>query len=769
MNLPRLLLRVALGRRLPVVSGEVRVRGLAEPVTVRRDQWGVPHIEAETDADGWFGLGFCHGQDRAFQLEMLLRVARGTLAELVGPQGLPADRMSRRIGFRRAAVRQWHYQHDDVKAILSAYVAGVNAGMTAGLPRRPHEFALLGAEPTPWEPADVLAFLALQSFLIPSNWDVELARLRILLADGPDALRSLDPSSDCSAPSTPHSAPAAALDRLAEDLALFQRFAPAGGGSNNWAIAGSRTASGKPLLANDPHLAPSVPPLWYLAHVSTPDWSVAGATMAGTPAFAVAHNGFACWGVTAALTDNTDLYLETLPADGSETLREAIRVKGRPEVIEEVLVTPRGPVISPLFEGVTAAVSLRAVWLEPRPVRGFLDAPRARDFDSFRRAFADWPTLPLNVVYADAAWTIGWQLVGQLPVRRGHNGLLPAPANAPGVGWAADPLPFDRMPFAVNPPEGFVATANNDPAPSPRTAAEGGPYLGADFCEPYRVTVIREELARQQSGWNVFDCLRLQLNVRSKPWEEMRAAVLELDPADGDARQALELLRNWDGHVAADSAAAAVYELFVAELCVRVARAKAPKAWPDALGGAGQGPLGFNLFGDRRVGHLARLLREPPAGWFPRPWADEMADALAAAIRVLRARHGPGPGWWHWGDVRPLAIDHLILGRHRLLAPVFNLPRVPHGGDMNTVGQAAARPMNPTAPAHMVANLRAVFDTADWTNCRFALAGGQSGNPFSDHYADLFEVWRQGDGVPIPFAPEAVFRAARRTLRLTPG
>jgi penicillin amidase len=283
------------------------------------------------------------------------------------------------------------------------------------------------------------------------------------------------------------------------------------------------------------------------------------------------------------------------------------------------------------------------------------------------------------------------------------------------------------------------------------------------------VTVIREELAKQEAGWTVADCQRLQLDQRSKPWEELRAAVLGLDPADDDARQGLELLRGWDGRVAADSAAAGVYELFVAELCVRVAKAKAPKSWPDVLGGAGPPPVGVSLFGDRRVGHLVRLLRDRPAGWFARPWADEMADALGAVVRLLRSKYGPGPAWWQWGDVRPLAIDHLVLGQHKLLGPAFNLPRVPYGGDQNTVNQAAVRPLAPTAPALVAAGLRAVFDTADWTNCRFALAGGQSGNPLSDHYADLFEVWHRGEGVPIPFAPEAVFRAARNTLRLTPA
>ncbi|HET6576363.1 MAG TPA: penicillin acylase family protein, partial [Fimbriiglobus sp.] len=315
------------------------------------------------------------------------------------------------------------------------------------------------------------------------------------------------------------------------------------------------------------------------------------------------------------------------------------------------------------------------------------------------------------------------------------------------------------------PPQGGREQEGN---PHPQARREPEAFLGIDFLDPYRVMVIREELAKQETGWTVADCQRLQLDQRSKPWEELRAVVLGLDSADADARQGLELLRDWDGRVAADSAAATVFELFVAELCVRVAKAKAPRSWPDVLGGAGPDPAGLSLFGDRRVGHLARLLREQPGGWFPRPWADELADALATVVRLLRRKHGPGPAWWQWGDVRPLAIAHPVLGQHRLLGPAFNLPRVPHGGDQNTVNQAACRPLTPTVPASNIAGLRAVFDTADWANCRFALAGGQSGNPLSEHYADLFELWVRGDGVPIPFTPEAVFRAARSTLRLTP-
>lgn len=776
MNLARLLLRVVLGRRAAQTSGQLRVPGLNDGVTIRRDRWGVPHVEAESDTEGWFGLGFCHGQDRAFQLEVLLRFGRGTLAELIGPQGVGFDRMSRRVGFYRAAVKQVPVLADDVRAALAAYTAGVNAGHSIGLPRRPHEFVLLRSPPTPWEPADVLAGLKLQSFLLPANWDVELARLRILLADGPAALQALDPAYPDWHPTTAtDAAHTTVLDYLAADLARFQQFAPNGGGSNNWALAGTRTASGKPVLANDPHLSPVIPAWWYLAHVRTPTWSVAGATFVGGPAFPVGHNGFACWGVTAGLTDTTDLFLETLGPDGTtsreadgsfapcEVVREVIRVKGGPDVVEDVTVTRRGPIVSPVGKGVPYAVSLRAVWLLPLPLRGFLGVSTATSWDQFRNAFREWPVLPLNVVYADTEGTTGWQLVGQLPVRKGYSGTLPMPADAPDVGWEQDLLPFEQMPFEVNPSRGFVATANNKPT------ARNEPYLGSDWCDGYRMQAIVEELGRHATGWNVADCQRLQQSVRSVPWDEMRDVILALMPTEDDATTAWELLRGWDGNVAAGSAAASVFELFVAEMAVRVAKVKAPKAWCEVVGGLGDGLFSHNMFGTRRVGHLTRLLREQPPDWFPRPWADEMSDALASVLRRLRRDHGPGPTWWHWGDVRPLRVRHILLGTHRILGRVFNLPAVPFGGDANTVNQAATRPTAPTADPHMTPTLRAVFDTADWSNSRFGLCGGQSGNRFDEHYDDLFSLWQRGDGVPIPFAPEDVFRAARRTLRLDPA
>lgn len=781
MNFARWMLRGMFGHRRPRTSGEITCPGLEQPITIRRDRWGIPYIEADTDHDAAFAIGFCQGQDRTFQLEMLARVSRGELAALVGERGIPVDRMSRRIGFQRSARAMLAVCSPEVQAHLHAFAAGVNAGAKLGSTRKPHELALLKGERLEWEAADVLAFTNLQSFMLPSNWDCELARLRIAVADGPEAVLALDPLPPEWLPSIREglaahagTANAPVLEALTRDLQAISEFLPRGGGSNNWAIAGSRTTSGLPLLASDPHLAPSAPPPWYFAQVRTPEWAIAGATFAGSPVFPIAHNGHACWGITAALTDNSDFFLETLEgnqtreADGSlrpcEVLREVIRVKDGQDVIEEVLITPRGPILSPVLPGLPGALSLRAVWLDPLPLTGFFAAARARDFATFRQGFAEWPALPLNVVYADTQGTIGWQLAGQLPEREAGLGLVPTPATRPGAGWKEELVPFDQMPHFTNPEAGVIVTANN-----PITMNEpASPWLGVDYIDGYRAAIITDELTRRDK-WDVVACQALQMNVRSLPWEELRELVLGLIPTEEDARLGFDLLRGWDGQVSIDSSAAAVFEIFTAEMIQRVARAKAPKSWEHAIGGPGPGPLNHSLFADRRVGHLVRLLRSRPEGWFAHGWGKEMMDALTATVRRLRQEAGPGPGYWGWGHLRTLTLKHPLFGQVKRLSKAFNLGPVPCPGDFNTVMQAGTFPRTPTAQTHNFPNMRAVFDTAAWKNSRFVLAGGQSGNPCSPHYDDQFPLWQKGEAIPIAWEPGEIILAAVASLRLVPG
>jgi penicillin G amidase len=779
LDWPRLLLRL-LGRRLPPTRGRLRVGGLDGPLTIRRDRWGIPHIDAATDADAWFGLGFCQAQDRGFQLEILLRVGSGTLSELIGPDGLPIDTLSRRLGFRRIAEAQAGIIGADVNATLEAYASGINAGFARGISAAPHELRLLRRRPTPWTVQDVLAFVGLQSFSLSSNWDNELARLKVLTDDGADALRALEPVYADWLPVTspPGTAAGLAIDRLGEDLAAFQAAVPVGGASNNWAIAGSRTASGKPILANDPHLAPRLPAPWYLAHVRTPDWEVAGASFVGGPAFPIGTNGFAAWGITAGLTDNTDLFLEELGPDGAsvreggtfvrcEVVTERIAVKGGEAVEERVLLSPRGPVITALLDpGSSQALSMSAVWLRPLPLRGFLDVVRAHSFDEFRRGFAEWPGPALNIAYADTDGHIGWQLVGQLPRRRRGNGTIPLAGWDPGNGWDDEPVPFDEMPFELDPATGWVASANNLPTPD-----GSGPFLGVDYADGYRIARIGEVLGGR-TGWDVAASQSLQMDTTSLPWRELREFVLALSvdaAADPWAARGLEILHGWDGEVTADSKGATVYQAFLTGLTQRLARVKAPNAWRWAIGeGFGQ-IVPRTMLWTRAASRAVRLLREQPADWFPdSSWEAEAIAALGDEMRALAQSHGEDPEHWAWGHLRQLTLEH-PLGARRPLDRIFNLGPIPMGGDSNTPMQASSGPIRPFANPGFLANTRCVFDLDDPAASRFSLAGGQSGNPFSPHYADLFELWRRGEGVPIAWGEGDVAAATRDTLVLEPA
>ncbi len=773
MPTARRALAAALGRRPPVLAGRLEVAGLERRVTIRRDGNGIPHVDAATDADAWFGLGFCQGQDRTFQLESLLRVVRGTLSALIGPDGLPIDRLSRRVGFRRAGAASLPHLDRDIALALDRFAAGVNAGATAGRRRRPPELALLRAGPTPWDAADVAGIVVLQSFALASNWDQELARLQVLRHDGAEALAAIDPGAAPDLPVTsPPGAPAGpAADRLGEDLAAFRAWAGPGGGSNNWAVAPGKTATGRPLLANDPHLAPLLPPHWYLCHLSTPAWSVAGAALAGTPGIAAGHNGFAAWGVTAGLIDNTDLYVEEVGPDGRsvragagfvpcDVLVEEIEVRGGPAVVEEVLVTPRGPIVGPALDGEVGAVSLQATWLQPARSRGVLALHRVRSFAEFRAAFRHWPALPLNVAYADESGTIGWQLAGAAPVRRSGHGLVPRAGADPAAGWEDDPVPFDAMPHAADPPDGWIASANNRPVP------EGeGPFLGGDFLDGYRVARIGEALAARDD-WDVAATMALQRDERSLPWREVRNDVLAASGGSPGLGSVHGLLTEWDGTLGAGSPAGAVFALFMAEMTGRIVAAKAPRSFRWAMGKGFTRLVPHTLFA-LRAAHISRLLREQPAGWFPHGWDAEIADALALVAARLGARLGPDPAAWAWGTVRPLTLRH-PLGDRPPLGRVFNLGPFPWGGDANTVAQTSPDPIDPMRGTTIaIASLRMVVDVGAWEHSRFSLPGGQSGNPASPHYDDLFTHWRAGTGVPIPWDEPEVAAATAHTLELT--
>ena len=774
VNIHKLLFRLLLGPRLPTTHGELSVKGIRRPVVIRRDQYGVPYIKVETDDDAWYALGFCQGQDRPFSLEMLLRASRGTLCELVGPGALATDRLSRRLGFTRLAPKQLEMFHPDVRLRFEAFARGINDGMTHGRRRKSHEFTLLRSEPSSFEAVDLVGIYLLQSMALSANWDVELVRLRMLELDGPEALTLLDPPYPDWHPVSAMSGITAgrAADALARDLASLVEVVGVNRASNSWAVSPSKTATGRPILANDPHLVPTLPPHWYLAHVRTPTWGMVGATFAGLPGFPVGHNGHVAWGVTLGLADNSDIFLEQIGEDGvsvregsrfvpCEVIDETINVKNSPPHRERILVTPRGPIIGRSEEDASLGFSIKATWLQALPVEGLLEAHMATTCEEFRQLFNKWPHISLNLAYADAHGDIGFQLVGQVPMRRVGFGTMPMPGWGKNTGWKEEFVPFDEMPHASNPSQGFLATANNQPLPSGQ-----GPFLGVDWLDGYRVSRIME-IVGGVDDWDIESTTQAQLDTLSIPWREMRDVVLMVVPSTTEAQQALETLAEWDGDVEVDSVGATVFEFFLKEMVQRVAMAKAPRSWEWAIGRSETPVHSLTLLSGRRVGHLVNLLRNRPDGWSDVSLPNLIDESLAAAIAELRSRYGADPSSWRWGHIRPIALKHPV-GRSRWLAPVYNLPPVPCPGDTNTVFQTGADPRNPGAGPLVCPSMRMVLDVGNWDENMFVLPGGQSGNPLSPHYDDQFNLWVQGTGITIPWSPEAVDEVSVSTLTLSP-
>jgi penicillin amidase len=774
MNPTKALFRLLLGRRLPTTEGRINVTGLKKQVTIGRDEYGIVYINADTADDAWYGLGFCHGQDRAFQMEFNVRVSRGTLAEAIGPAALPVDRLSRRIGFYRAAKEQLEVIGDDLRARLEAYVRGVNEGISKGADKLPPEFALLKITPTEYTPADVLAVVKLFSYSMSFNLDCELMRHKILMSDGIEALQALDHAFPEYRLALPPYTPIAGdcMNFLAEDLSRLQTAAGLKGGCNNWVIAPDRTATGRPLLANDLHIGPSVPSPWYLCKLTAPGLSVAGVSFPGAPAVLAGHNGTCAWGMTAGMSDVVDLFAEELSADGRrvregrsyvscDVVREIIAVRDAEPVVEEVLITPRGPVISPVLTESGTVFSLSAVWLKKLPVTGLFDVHQAASFEDIRRIFEDWTALPLHMVYADKAGNIGWQLTGRVPDRKKGFGTIPQNGWDPEAGWKDELVPAGNMPWKQNPGEGYLVTANNRPFDF-----DNKPFLAVDWVDGFRAARITELLEKRRD-WDNDKVMKLQQDLYVIPWRELRDIVLSLPQRTEQMKLAVTLLSAWDGRASADSPAATVYELFMSQMHWWTDFAQAPDSFLSILG-EGVDPLLSRTFVPmRRAGHLIRLLREQPEGWFMDSWDDEMVSALTGVINELRRKYGNDPTRWAWGTVRTLTLQHQLAVK-KPLDKVFNIGPFPWGGDTHTVAQSYVDPRDTRGNPGAVVSLRYVVDVGNWDNNLFAMAGGQSGNPFSPNYSDMLKLIRDGKGIPIPWSKEKEKAAVKNLLELVP-
>ncbi len=745
---------------LPRVRGIMQAEGLVEPVTISRDAHGYVRIEATSVNDAVFAQGYAHAQDRLWQMEMNRRVGSGRLAELFGELALPADTFLRRLGLRRAAESDLGELEPGEKALLEAYAAGVNAGRASLGWRIPLEFRLLGFRPEPWTVLDSLTWIQVMSMDLCSNWEQELLRGKILAKMGPAGATVLHLFTRDGAVTVPHLSREAErlFDKLSDLYAEARDYLPnAGlpGGSNAWAVSGKRSASGKPMLANDPHLVGRVPSVWHEVHLIAPNLDVQGVGFPGMPLVVIGHNARVAWGITNSFADTQDLYIERFSEDDPnlvetedgfapvELYQETIRVRGRDPVVEEVQVTRHGPI---LVRGDLGALALKWVnYDSSHPVSTLLAMNQADSAAGFKEALRHWQAPSSNFVYADVEGNIGYLMAGQIPIRARGTGLTPVPGWNGEWEWTGV-IPFEDLPGVDNPESGHVVTANN-----PVVDSTFPYHITWDWQGSARATRIERRLLEQPIH-TAESFQRIQLDFHSEMGLRFVRACSALQPPGKGEARVLDILRDWDGDGGPDSAGMAIYQVMMLGTLKEILQ---PLLGEELMGeflGVPSNPLAVMAgHTGRYTTWLINLLEEPeryPDLGGEGTLEEALLDGLSRATRYLEERLGPDPSRWKWGKLHRLMFAH-SLGSHRALGKVFNSPRIPMGGDTDTVFQTAVIPHQAFAQS-WCPSWRQVVDLACPEASRTVIATGQSGHPASRNYMDQFQLWATGQLRPHP-------------------
>lgn len=783
-------------RARPVTDGVLPVRGPIADLTIERDAHGVPTIRAASPEDAWFGLGFAHAQDRLWQLETHKRIAAGRLSEAFGPAALETDRFLRALGVRRAAAEQWAKADAGTRRALEAYAAGINAWRRDHLKARAPEFVLLGIEPEDWTPVDSLAWSIMMAWDLGGNWGTELLRLRLSLAMPVERIAQLLPPPGGETP--PAVRDYASLFRrlgLAENGprtalgpadGLFARVvgegAVEGAGSNNWVVDGSRSETGTPLLANDPHLKLSAPALWYLARLHAPGLEVAGATMPGLPVVVLGQNKHIAWGYTNTNPDVQDLYLERIdPRDPSryqvpestsettvgggqrwarfESFEEVIKVKGAADVRLTVRRSRHGPVISDAGIPATAgllgedeqgaarfAIALRWTALDPDPgaVSAGIAFNRAGSVDEFVAAAARYTAPMQNMVVADREH-IAFVAAGRVPLRKAENdlrGLVPAPGWDARYDWDGF-IDAAQTPRELDPPRGWIATANQ------RIHGPLYPYyLTSEWAAPYRHQRI-EALLAARPRHSLDSLAAIQRDEVSLATRRLLPLLRNAHSDHQLAAEALRRLQDFDGTMAAGRPEPLIVWAWVRQLTRAL--------FAD--------DVGADLF-ERQLG--TRSFREALESVLERDdtsWCDDRGTpavetcamqrdaALYRALDELSAGYGADVSAWKWGEAHQARAEHRPFSKVKFLARWFEL-RAPVGGDTFTVNvsRVGLRPDAGTGELYLDEHgpsLRALYDVGDPSRSRVMHSSGQSGLVFEPGYRDFLAPWQRGEYLPL--------------------
>ena len=765
---------------LPKLNGTVAVPRLEAPVEVVRDRHGIPHIYAASQSGAFFGLGFVHAQDRLWQMELSRRIGAGRIAEVIGSRGIDTDRFLRTLSVYEYAERNYDNLDAETRSFFDAYADGVNAFLETRSGPLPPEFVMLQHRPEPWRPADSLVWGKMMAWSLSGNWSSELFRARLTEQLDDEQIADLFPAfPEGAAVKYSDLAPlyrAAALDRL---WAAAAPLAPdPGNGSNNWVVAGSRTATGKPLLANDPHLGLSVPSVWYFAHLNAPGLDVIGATLPGMPAVLLGRNKHIAWGFTNTSTDAQDLFIEKLDAADSsrymtpqgprpfEVRQEVIRVRGGEQIPLVVRMSRHGPVLSDaqprLAEVVEEGHVVAMAWTALRDVdgtpRAVLDLGRAANRAEFVAALAGYETPQQNIVYADRDGTIGFYAPGRVPVRKpgnGVNGIIPVPGWTGDYDWVGF-IPFTQLPHSFNPPSGAIATANHKIVP------DNYPYhITYDWEPAYRVRRI-DELLASRTTHSIASFTSAQGDVTSRMATDFLPLLLEAEPLSEVSAQARALLRQWDGAMERNRPEPLIFAAWYRNLT--------RMTYADEFG---------ELFDDAwrmRPLFMFDVLKRKP------DWCDDrttparescntlIAEALDLTVSELTEEHGADIDKWRWGDAHYAHMKHQPFTLIPLLRNVFDV-KLPSSGGGFTLNRGAHRIGDRGAPFANVhgASMRAIYDLDDLDRSLYIHSTGQSGNRLSPLYSNFARPWRDLEYVPMTTRRDEVEAGAIGTLRLVPA
>lgn len=759
-------------RALPPQDGFRVARGVDAPVTVVRDAHGIPLITAASESDAYFALGYVHAQDRLFQMELMRRQGQGRLAELIGRPGVPADRVMRTLGVYRRVQEDLKSLDPGTVAAFERYAAGVNAWLAEDHPL-PLEFTLLWFTPEPWTPADSLVWQKLMGLTLSGNWDDELVNAALVAKLGPEKAAALSPAARPEDPVTmARLAPLYRSLPLGALHAAMTAVVPPTLASNVWALSGTRTQSGSPIVANDPHLGFQSPSLWYFAGLRAPGLDVFGATIPGVPLHMLGHNADVAWGLTTTHSDTSDIFIEKLDISGQSyqtpdgprdfaTRAETINVRFGAPVTLTVRESRHGPVVddilqrppqAPDLDGAPYVLALSAAVLAPedRSADGVYRINRARDRESFVDAIRLFHAPQQNMMFADRAGAIGYYAPGRVPVRRSGNGLVPVPGWDGAFDWEGW-IPFEELPHVVDATTEVLVNANN------RMVGDSYPYLiAAQWRDSYRAARITDVLAGQKII-SMDATATLQLDIVSAMAREMLPLMIaRTAPKTPRETQILDALKAWDGTATSNRPEPLMFAVWIERLKARLLA--------DDLGEL------TRFFGGVRPELLRTILTQDPS------WCDDLAttDTETCEMQVSAAwsqtvdwlaSENANTGALKWGDYHVASFGHLLFRNFPVVRDLGTL-RVATGGDDFTVNRGSFAPSTSPRPFRHFhgAGMRAIYDLDDLSRSRFALAGGQSGHLLSRDYGSLLTPWSEGRYFTAP-----TDRDARRRLTLQPA